>query len=230
MAQSVLIIGDTHFPYTDADGIKKVIAAAKATKPTYIVQMGDLFDQYAFSKYPTNPNYGTPKAELDAAIKDATKMWADLQRAAPAAKCYQLLGNHDVRLSKRIAEKLPELCGTGLVRLADCYQFEGVETQQSDRDVLELRVNDEPVAFHHGWLSKLGDHVKYFGQSCVVGHSHSPGVVYHRRHNAAHFELNAGYLGNPRSHVFSYGATAQKWTRAYASIDMYGPRVVALES
>ena len=224
---SCIIIGDMHAPYTDVAAMSACLEAVEREKPTYVIQMGDLYDQYAFSKYARNPNHTTPREEMDTAKVFADVFWRNIRHNSPKSKCYQLLGNHDVRLDKRIAERLPEL--TGLLSLRHYFKFDGVETQESDRDILELTINSEPVVFHHGWLSKPGDHVKYFGRSTVIGHSHSPHVLYHRHHRGALFELNVGYVGDPAAHVFSYAGAMNKWTRAYGTIDKYGPRVVALE-
>lgn len=225
--QSLLAIGDTHFPYTDSAGIASIIAYIKRHRPTYVVQMGDLYDQYGFSKYPRNHNHDTPKSELERGHDAASKMWTAIHKHSPGSKCYQLLGNHDVRATKRVAERVPEMAD--YVSLRHLYTFPGVDTQTSDRSVLELTVNDERIALHHGWLSKPGDHVRFFGRSCIIGHSHSPHVLFDRRYGATHFELNAGYVGDPLSHVFSYGATMHRWTRAFGVVDSDGPRVVRLE-
>lgn len=228
--QTALIIGDVHAPYTDTAALKQIIVQAGRLKPTFIVQMGDLYDQYAFSKYPKSPNHDTPVKESERGRLLAEWMWASLRKAAPKAKCYQLLGNHDVRMSKRIAEKVPELNGMIGQYALEPFLFDGVETSGSDRDALELVINGAPVVFHHGWLSKPGDHAKYFARNTVIGHSHSPHTLFHRHHRGAIWELNAGYVGNPDSHVFKYGSPMHKWTRAYATIDKHGPRVVQLET
>lgn len=220
----LLAIGDLHFPFACSESVRAIIAAIAKIQPRYIVQMGDLYDQYSFSRYGKSLNVMTPADELANARNHATLMWSEIRKNAPGAKCYQLLGNHDMRLAKKVAEKLPEL--VGIVDASSLFAFKGVESQKSDRDILELTVQGQPVAIHHGFLSKIGDHFRYFGKSCVIGHSHRPHVLPF----GPKYEMNVGYVGDPTAEVFSYGATIKNnWTRAYGLIDSLGPRVVSLE-
>ncbi len=169
-----------------------------------------------------------PAARKAAAKKASKPKPAAKRKAAPKADCWQLLGNHDIRLHKRIMEKLPELFE--LLDFDHMFEFDGVQSLSSDRDILNLTINGEQVSFHHGFLSKLGDHVKYFQKSCVVGHSHRPGIMYEPIHGKQLFELNVGYMGDPNSHVFKYGSTVkQKWGRGFGVIDPQGPRFISCE-
>lgn len=226
--QRALILGDLHMPFHCRRSLQTAIEYAKELKPNVIIQIGDLDDQYCFSRYPRSQNKNTPQEELLAARKHGTKMWEDLRKASPKADRYQLLGNHDVRLNKRIMEKLPELYE--MLDFESLFEFDGVQTLASDRDILNVTLNGERISFHHGFLSKLGDHVKHFQNSCVVGHSHRPGIVYEPIHGRQLFELNVGYMGDPTSHVFKYGATVkQKWGRGFGVIDANGPRFISCE-
>jgi predicted MPP superfamily phosphohydrolase len=221
---TLLAIGDCHFPWACAETVRKIIAAVAKHQPRYIVQVGDLYDQYGFSRYGKSLNVMTPADELANARNHATLMWSEIRKLSPATKCYQLLGNHDMRLAKKVQEKLPELAG--LVDAGSLFSFKGVESMKTDRDILELTVQGESVAAHHGFLSKIGDHLRYFGKSCIIGHSHRPHVL----PAGNKYELNVGYAGDPTSEVFSYGATIKNhWTRGYGLIDSLGPRFVSLE-
>lgn len=226
--QRALILGDLHMPFHCKRTLQAAIEHAETLKPTVIIQVGDLNDEYCFSRYPRSHNKNTPQEELLAAKKFATKMWADLRKAAPRSERYQLLGNHDIRLNKRIMEKLPELYE--ILDFTERFEFDGVQTLNTDRDILNINLNGERISIHHGFLSKLGDHVKHFQNSCVVGHSHRPGIVYEPIHGRQLFEFNVGYMGDPKSHVFKYGATVkQKWGRGFGVIDEDGPRFISTE-
>jgi predicted MPP superfamily phosphohydrolase len=226
--QRALILGDLHMPYHCVKTVEAAIECAKQLRPDLIVQVGDLNDQYCFSRYPRSTDHDTPKQELLKAKKEAAEMWKRLQKASPKAVCYQLLGNHDIRLNKRIMEKLPELYD--LLDFGSMFQFKDVNTLASDRDILNVTLNGENISFHHGFLSKLGDHVKFFQNSCIVGHSHRPGIVYEPIHGRLLYEFNVGYMGNPAAHVFKYGATVkQKWGRGFGVMDSKGPRFVSTE-
>jgi predicted phosphodiesterase len=215
-----LVIGDIHFPFHSRRALAVVYKAIRRERPDVIAQMGDLLDQYVFSRYPRNLSYITPEEEVSRGLKEARAFWARVRRLAPRARCYQLIGNHDVRLAKRIAEKLPEL--KSVVNPLEMYQFPGVTTMKDDR--AELRLNG--MVFHHGYLSKLGDHAKQFMKPTVVGHSHRGGVVWH---GPGLWELNAGFLADESLLPLNYGSKkTSNWTLGYGLIDAYGPRFIPI--
>lgn len=53
MANSdILVIGDTHFPFHDLNALRKIEDAVEDIRAGTVIQLGDLYDFYAFSKYP----------------------------------------------------------------------------------------------------------------------------------------------------------------------------------
>ena len=93
-SMKILCVGDTHFPWVNHNALAKVVAWARAERPTHIVQIGDLYDYYLFSKYTTNVNALTPQQELRRGRRMAEVMWDALKAASPTAKRYQMQGNH----------------------------------------------------------------------------------------------------------------------------------------
>jgi len=216
----VIVVGDLHFPFQSKRALYKLYQEVHSFKPDVVVQIGDLLDQYVFSRYPRNLSYVTPKVEIKRGLRDARTFWHTVQKLAPEAKCYQLIGNHDVRLSKRIADKIPEL--KDLFNPLGMYKFKNVTTMPDDR--AELRIDG--VTYHHGYLSKLGDHAKQFMTPTAVGHSHRGGVVWL---GPGLWELNAGFLADERKLPLNYGAKkTSNWTLGYGIIDDKGPRFVPI--
>jgi predicted phosphodiesterase len=224
-----VVLGDVHAPYGCRRSLKKAIALIEQLQPQYVVQVGDARDLYSFSRYGKSLNHLSPIAEITRGTKQLKEMWAAIRNASPKSKLHQMLGNHDARLYKKIEEKLPE--AAGLLGWNDLFEFEGVTTAKSDRDILKLRLGGQQIYFHHGFLSKPGDHVRFFRNSCVTGHSHRGHVLYDASHDRVMWDANCGYLGDPRAHVFQYGAVAgkNKWTRGVLVIDTLGPRFVSFE-
>lgn len=209
MNKTIFVLGDIHFPYQNQSAINKSLALIKKIKPTYIVQIGDLYDQYFASRYSKSLNFTTPEAELSKAVKLATKMWKDILEVSPNSKCIQLLGNHDMRLHKRIQDKLPEIEAIIKQPLKDLYTFQGVKTIFDSRQEVEL----EGLLFHHGYLSQLGAHVKKYNKSIIVGHSHHAGVHYHKHNDKILFEFNVGFLADKNTLPLNYGEAKLKfWT------------------
>ncbi|MEY2703709.1 MAG: hypothetical protein RLY43_2348, partial [Bacteroidota bacterium] len=197
----IIILGDAHFPWVNKMALDRVYQSIEKEKPDVVLQQGDLYDSYSFSKYSKNLDYIAPKNELVKAREGAAKMWKEIQTLAPKAKCYQLLGNHDERMRKRINEKLPEFIHLFDKVYKDLYTFSGVHTMQSEST--ELKIDN--IMFIHGYLSKLGDHMKKNLMNTVVGHSHTGGVVYRKQNNSIIWELNVGFLANDKAMPLQYG-------------------------
>jgi len=222
MKNRILIFGDLHAPFHNKRALKKALELVHTLKPTHVIQIGDLYDQYAFSRF-TKKNVDLPQKELSRGIKAAKDMWDAVQKAHKGVKCFQILGNHDVRLAKRIAEKVPEAQELFQGFMNELYTFKGVKTIYDDRE--ELRIGD--IVFTHGYRSKLGDHSRFFGKRTVVGHSHTGGVVYEQRDGTTIWELNAGFLADEDSEPLRYRPnTTSRWTLGVGFIDEHGPRFI----
>lgn len=209
MDKRIVVLGDIHFPYENKRAIQRSIEYIKLVKPTHVVQIGDLYDQYFASRYSKNVNFTTPEKELGESFKRASVMWEQIRKAAPQAKLLQLLGNHDCRLHKRIQEKLPEIESLIKLPIQNLYTFPGVQTVFDSRQ--EVQIAD--ILFHHGYLSQLGAHVKKYNKSIVVGHSHHAGVHYHKHNNKTIFEFNVGFLADKKALPLNYGeAKLKSWT------------------
>lgn len=222
MKHRILIVGDTHMPFHNKWAIKKLYESIKQLKPTHIVQIGDLYDQYSFSRF-TKKNITTSTKELSSARKAGDTFWKRCRINAKHALCYQLLGNHDIRLTKRIADKVPEAYEFVKEELDRLYTFKGVKTIYDERELLKIG----NVSFHHGYLSQLGAHSKSHGCNIVVGHSHVGGVVFEQRAGKIIWELNAGYLADETSEPLRYRPTkTSKWTLGVGFIDSSGPRFI----
>ncbi len=214
----VFVISDTHFPFENKQAYNKMLLAIKQEKPTHVVQIGDLLDQYVFSRYSKSAEI-TPKFEVSVGIQAAQVMWTVIQRLVPKAKCYQLMGNHDMRLGKRIMERLPELEG-----LLDkgVYSFPGVKTLKSDRESITI----DGVMYVHGWLSKSIDHAKHFNMPTVHGHRHRPCIEIDR---PGLWSMDVGFLGDEKSLPLSYTQNKlTKWTLACGVVENRKPRLILL--
>lgn len=230
MKTKIFIIGDTHFPFHSKKALKKVLTAVQYEKPTHVVQIGDLYDQYGFSRY-TKKNIQLPEKELKVARRAASGMWETITGIHKSVRCYQLFGNHDIRLIKRLAEKIPEaqeVLGESFKEFY--YTFKGVTTVYDDREELNIA----GITFMHGYRSKIGDHMRFNRSSTVVGHSHVGGVVYEQSRGETLFELNAGYLADEGSEPLKYRPqTSSRWTLGYGliteGVNGWEPQFIPLE-
>jgi predicted phosphodiesterase len=214
----IVAVGDTHFPFEHKKATAWAIKLINDLKPDMVIQMGDLLDQFSFSRYPKSRKMD-PDEELRLGRKGAEAFWKAIKVDCDR---FQLQGNHDDRMIKAALKSAPELMGIVGEGLDKLYKFEGVET------IKEYEFEYDGIMFQHGHRAKLGDHAKYNQCSTVVGHSHAGGVVYLRNRAGVYFELNAGFLGDIDTAAFTY--LSQKkvntTTLGVGIIDEYGPRFV----
>lgn len=222
MSKTILVLGDTHHPFSNTSSLRRVEALAKQIKPDVIVQIGDLLDMYSWSKYPRTLNLMTPKKELELGMKMAYQMWENLRKASPKSKCFQIFGNHDERPMLRLMEKAPEL--ESLIDFKSIFTFPGVETSNSQRDELIIG----KIILQHGFRSKLGDHARHNGMNTVTGHSHRGGTIFLRLGWGTIWELNAGFLGDEGSTPLSYSKQRRvsTWTQGAGLITGLGPQFI----
>jgi len=220
--KKTLCIGDVHAPWVDEDSLKKVYAAITRDKPLRVVQIGDLYDMFAHSKFPKTFEV-TPDEEMREAADFGQAFWKTIKRLAPRAELIQIMGNHDIRVLKRCEEKYPEIFSFARPVWESLYTFAKVKTYFDPREVV---VRDS-VAFIHGWKTRLGDHMRHIGMNCVRGHDHKLGVHFERLNGRVLAELDCGYIGDEKSKPLSYTQTkADKWHKGYGFWDDYGPRAI----
>jgi hypothetical protein len=221
---STVILGDIHFPWHNLHALTLALRVVYELQPDNVVQIGDLYDLYSFSKYPRSLNLMTPEAELLAGRAAAEEMWKAVHKASPASKCWQLWGNHDSRVQRRTLEKLPVMETFVAMRMRDLMTFEGVTTTDSQNKELIL----DGIHYIHGHLSKVGDHVRETRVCTVAGDLHVGGSHYIGYEGSVHWELRVGWLGDWRAPVYSYHGRkrAHKTTLGVGVVDAFGPRFI----
>ncbi len=221
---SVLIINDIHWPFHSQRVVDKFLRRVSDRRPEFVILNGDALDLYSHSKFPRSHNVFSPREEQTIGRKLNAEFWEAVRMASPGSKCYQLLGNHDIRPMRRVLESYPEAEDWIEKGLRELFTHDGVETIFDSREELMLPGD---IAIHHGYKTKLGDHRDFTLLNCVSGHTHRPGVVYRTVRGAVLWELNTGYAGDPEAKGLTY--TSQKITnsvQSFGEIDEDGPRVV----
>jgi hypothetical protein len=220
----ILCWPDTHYPFHNKAGVEAMIEYAREFQPDHIVQVGDLFDMYAASKFPRSQNIYTPKEEERLAREMAEADWKKIREACPKARCHQLLGNHDVRPLKRTLESLPIMEHWVEKYLGELFQFEGVETILDTREELKI----DGILFTHGFLGS-GSHKDYYLNNVVHGHDHKLYTLYRRIMGANIFEMSCGFLGDIEAKALSYTPSKlANYQDGFGAIDQWGPRTIHL--
>lgn len=220
-----LVLGDVHFPFTLQWALDEIYKYAEKRKPKRIIQVGDLYDMYAHSKFPRSLNIYTPNQEEDLARKMAEDMWKTLLSIAPNAECVQIMGNHDIRPVRRTLEVQPTMERAASRHVQQLMTFDGVKLIADSRQ--EYFFDDIMVL--HGYGSKSGQHRDYNQMNVIKGHNHKGYTVFKRIREQTLWELDPGFLGDPEAKAFGY--TAQKnhdMTTGFGWVDESGPRFIAL--
>lgn len=192
------VIGDTHFPFSDDKKIETAIDIIHKEKCDAVVQIGDLYDYVSFSNYPKNPSkiHYSPEQETIEGRRKASSMWYQLHKKLPKARLYQLPGNHDARIVKRLTEKSPETAFIGEEWLKQQLTFDHVELV-SDEFILD------DIMFLHGYRPK-GQHAKWNQMNTITGHIHQANIAYMQNVNGVYWEMNVGWLGDKNAYPFTY--------------------------
>lgn len=219
----MVAVPDMHLPFTDWKSVAKIYAAIEKLNPTHVVQLGDMFDMFSFSKFAKHPIGMTPEEELSEGYNGACRFWSNVHKAAPKAKKIQLSGNHEARLMRSCIERAPDLYSLLSRASGDFWRFKNVQTIHDHRHELEL----SGVIYCHGWLTQLGAHARYLLKPVVHGHSHRGGSVFMNLGGKTIWELDCGYLADKYQVPLQYGPTKTiLWTLGYGVIDERGPRFI----
>jgi len=218
-----LIIPDTHFPFASQRVLDAIYEWALKYQPARVIQVGDLYDLYAFSKFPKSQNIYPPKQEQEIGRKAAETMWTEIRRILPNAECIQLIGNHDLRPLKQTLAHLPSLEHVVERYLQELMTFPGVKLVGDPREEYEC----EGVLYFHGNRSGFGAHLRQLLVNSVHGHDHKLGVFFHRVRGQTLWEVHSGFAGDVEAKVFHY--TPQKSAQempGFAFLDERGPRAI----
>ena len=213
-------MGDVHLPWGHRRAIDWALTIIKKEQPDLVIQIGDYIDLFCMSRFPRSHNLYTPANEMRYAREQGEKLWADIQKLAPKARCVQLLGNHMVRAATKILSSAPEL--ETLTNWQALVEFKNVELIKDPRKPFEYK----GLLFEHGFSSN-GKHAPHNHRSTTVGHTHRGGTWFYRKRGHIYWELNCGFLADEKAAPLSYTSNRTTgWTLGLGIIDDYGPRFV----
>lgn len=224
----VLAFGDTHFPFENKKSLLSLYRYIAKSNPDVIIHLGDLYDNYMFSRFDKDFNVIKPKDELLQSNKRAIEMWKKIQDLAPNAEKCQLFGNHDIRISKLIMSRTPTLASEIKTIREKYYTFPGVKVMTSDREYVEY----DNVIYVHGWHNSNVMHMRHFKKPVVHGHNHRPDMVWEPASKTEYkprWEVDCGCLADQTKVPFDYTNSIQtSWKAALAIIDNGLPNLIIL--
>ena len=196
---SVLVIGDTHFPFVKKGYLDFCLDIKRRVKCEQVVHIGDLCDNHAISYHEHDPNGRSPIDEMVEADKHL-KLWF---RAFPSL--FLCRANHDLVDRKARTEGLPD-------RLFKPFRdIWGLPNKWKNEFNFEI----DGVIYQHG-TGYSGDnaHLKAAynnRQSTVIGHTHAnAGVGYIANEKDCIFGMNVGCGIDRNTYAMNYGRDFKK--------------------
>ncbi len=194
----ILIISDLQIPCQHPDSYKFLNALKKKFKPTMVVQIGDLVDFGSMSNYDTDPDYLSPRVELEW-VKDEVKKVASI-----FPKMTIVLGNHEMRLYRKALK-----AGLPSSVISEFGSIVGAPKSWTFARELRLFWNKpgKRIRFIHtepGATRKRGMKSCYYS-NVVHGHLHTDfAIQFTSTADALYWDMNVGCLIDDESVVFAY--------------------------
>lgn len=194
LSSNILVIPDLHIPFEHEEALRFCSDLKKEFCCSTVIQLGDITDQYCFSRYARDPDSLSTRDEV-ASAQIKIGEWADEFPELHITK-----GNHCARLSKRLYEiGIPSdiVLNTlnNIFGMPDTWKWYN-----------ELKINN--ILYMHGHKAGELAHLntaKGYRMSTVIGHSHSTlAVQYTQGHNDKIFGVNAGCLIDQNKYSFFY--------------------------
>lgn len=195
----VIVGGDCHYwPGFVSTAHKAFVFLCKELNPKVVILNGDVMDFPGISRHAAIGWENRPKVadEIDAA-KDRL---LEIEQAAPNAKRFWPLGNHDARFESKLAQVAPEYANVHGVHLKDNFPYW--------RPCWSLNLNGHTVVKHRykGGVHATHNNTVASGMNIVTNHDHMLKCVSYSDYRGTRFGISTGTMMDP------YGPQAEAYT------------------
>lgn len=213
---SVVIFSDPHWlPDHSTVGQEALERVIKKVKPVGIICGGDAADGDTISRYdPTRGHHKrfTVREEMECVKMHFDSLDAVIDRFCPNAFRAWTLGNHDVRLSRFVATRAPEMLDMPYTRLEDWVPRWPLSW------TVEINSNTPgmTVVRHRNQAGMLHLQGQKAGCHYVHGHVHKLNVHTLATFSGYRFSVDTGSLADPESGGFDYGEGGANHCQGFA--------------
>lgn len=219
MSKKLLIVPDSHWPFESQRSWQLMCQAGNYFRPDVVIALGDLYDFNVVSSHPKTPAKKKDRALFEEELAQVGKARPDLERVGGKENIF-LLGNHEDRLDRYVAEKAPELSGLlsteGVIRKALGYG-NGKWRIVPYRDHIKVGKVYFTHDVGHAGVGAVRQSQAAFEANTVIGHVHR--VDYMVRGNAVgkpHVGAAFGWLGDPRQADYMYRVKVNReWSHGF---------------
>lgn len=215
----VLVLPDLHLPASSPELIRWAARIQDKFKPHKVIQLGDLIDAKAWSRFPKSSTDDSAALEWEKTVKQAELLYKYFP------KLQILEGNHCGRLMKKAlidAGSPPQL-------IRPYYEALGFKGWDFHLKSSPLVV--DAVAYIHGdeIASPLALLATRMGMSTVRGHTHFAGIIYTRLFTRQVFAMESGALIDETHAAFGYASKNPKrcWIGVSTVEDGENPQLIS---
>jgi hypothetical protein len=217
VAYSALLISDAHHPYVNKRAWELVVTVADCllTPDDHCVIMGDFPDNYAVSDHRKDPRRERNFAKEINAAKAAK---VQLESVLRTDKRHYIMGNHEDRLPRYLADKAPELYDLVTVEdLLDLSSWEVTEYRHFTKIGKLHLTHDVERCGKNAIQQSLSD----FGGNLAFAHTHRGGTGYLGNiRGEQHACINVGWLGDLDTIDYKHRAKAlREWQTGFGWVD-----------
>jgi Calcineurin-like phosphoesterase len=220
-----VVFSDAHYlPDHAPEAHAALEAVVRALKPQLIVANGDLVDGDTISRY--DPTRGHHKRFTVHDELECVKLHLEsLQSVAGTARLAWTLGNHDVRLSRFIATRAPELLDMPLTRLDDWFPAWPL----SWAVMINKGGAGHTVIRHRNQAGMLHLQAQKAGAHYVHGHLHKLNVHRLATFAGTRYSVDTGSLADPSSEGFDYAEGGAPHAQGFAVLTYRNGRLLPPE-
>lgn len=194
VGKRVLVIPDTHIPYSHIDYIKFLTYLKDKYKPEIVVHLGDELDYHAISFHDSDSSLLCADEELD---KSIIELQEGLHKLFP--KLYLLESNHGSLVYRKMKHH-----GLPIRTLRSLNELYETPRWEWHHDIV-LLTSHGMVYMCHGKSSTYGKLAKEMGCSAIQGHYHGKfEITWHRTAMGSRFNAFAGCLVDENSMAMAY--------------------------
>ena len=217
--QTMLVGSDMHDIEVDPFVLHVFLDTAKRIQPNIIVLNGDILDLYEFSRFDKDPRNMDLKGRFDFVRENIFK---PLRQACPNAQIDFMLGNHEQRLLKHLADRTPymkvlmDLWGVNLSGLFGLDEWEINLKSKWDLaawkpgEIRDQAKKNYEIYFGCFICNHTGN--EGFGMSGTSGHTHRPDVKTSASANGPLIWTTTGCMCRTNA---EYTTTMEKWQNSF---------------
>lgn len=233
-AKHLLVGSDFHSEDTDAFALSVFLDVAKRTQPEYVVLNGDVFDFPNVSRWSSNPNKLLQlQDEIDWTRNNILE---PVRKAAPDADITLVIGNHEFRLCRFLADCAPALASLRSLSFNNLFGLDELEINLvHNESLLAPASKDQKRAFMQNWRVYDDCFVVTHGTACgatagakelskwqmsgTSGHVHRPSFTSQPTLNNPHAcWMVTGMMAEAPAHGKEFVQGANSWTTGFGFV------------